>query len=497
MKTSAKTKESRRAISRRGFLQASCAAAAAGLAYPGAASEWQYQRPNIVFVFADQWRADATGYAGDPNVKTPHIDALAEESVNFTNAVAGCPVCTPYRATLLTGQHPLTHGVFLNDVHLRSEVTSIAEVFAADGYDTAYVGKWHLDGHGRSSWIPPERQQGFDYWKVLECTHNYNESAYYAHDDPEMRYWDGYDAIAQTRDVREYIRSHDRHKPFLLMLSWGPPHAPYGTAPEEYRAMYDPEDIELRPNVPEDRTDIAREQLAGYYAHCTALDDCLRDLLETLEEEGLAEDTIFVFTSDHGDMLHSQGGQKKQQPWEESIRVPFLLRYPRYLGREGQELEAPINTQDILPTLISLSKLALPGAPALTQRDYDFDGLDFADYIQGGPDPSEGAALILCPHPFGQWQEERGGREYRGLRTTRYTYTRTLDGPWLLFDNENDPYQMNNLVDDPDYADLREELDQELQRRLDAQGDEFLPGMAYVEKWGYELDDSGTVPYSW
>ncbi|MCP4640325.1 MAG: sulfatase-like hydrolase/transferase, partial [bacterium] len=102
------------------------------------------QRPNVVFVFADQWRAQATGYAGDPNAITPNLDKLAEESLNFTNAVSGCPVCTPYRGSLLTGQYWLTHGAFMNDVCLRDEAISIAEAYKEAGYDTAYIGKWHL-----------------------------------------------------------------------------------------------------------------------------------------------------------------------------------------------------------------------------------------------------------------------------------------------------------------------------------------------------------------
>ncbi len=130
--------------------------------------------PNVVYVFADQWRADALGHAGDPNVKTPNLDRLARQAVRFTHAVSGCPVCCPYRATLMTGRRPLTHGVFLNDVQLPDDEVAIAELFAAQGYKTAYIGKWHLDGHGRSAYIPPERRQGFQYFKALECTHNYN-----------------------------------------------------------------------------------------------------------------------------------------------------------------------------------------------------------------------------------------------------------------------------------------------------------------------------------
>jgi arylsulfatase A-like enzyme len=445
------------------------------------------RRPNVIVAFADQWRSQATGYAGNSNVKTPNLDALANESVNFTHAVAGCPVCSPYRASLMTGQFPLTHGVFVNDVYLQHSAVSLADAYAAAGYDTAYVGKWHLDGHGRSAYIPPERRQGYDYWKVLECTHNYNHSAYYSGESDEKLYWDGYDAIAQTRDAQEYVRNHDDSKPFLLVLSWGPPHNPYETAPEKYRAMYDPEAISLRPNVPDELAEQARKDLAGYYAHCTALDACVGDLLRTIKEAGIEDNTIFLFTSDHGDMLGSQGHQRKQRPWDESIRVPFLLYYPAMFGRQPGQLDALIDAPDVMPTLLGLCGLPIPEI---------VEGLDFSGYMQDGEDPSDGAALIMCPHPFGEWARPRnGGREYRGLRTHRYTYVRTLEGPWLLYDNHECPYQAKNLVNDSAYSQLREDLDDWLQRKLDALGDEFLPGMDYIRKWNYTVNETGTVPY--
>ncbi len=446
------------------------------------------KNPNVVFVFGDQWRAQATGYAGDSNVKTPHLDALADESINFTHALAGCPVCSPYRASFLTGQHPLTHGVFVNDVYLKHRAVSLAEAFTDAGYDTAYIGKWHVDGHGRSNYIPPERRQGFDYWKVLECTHHYNRSAYYAGDSEEKLYWNGYDAIAQTRDAQDYIRRNGGEKPFLLVLSWGPPHAPYDTAPDEFKALYRPETIKLRSNVPAEYAEQSRGLLAGYYAHCSALDFCIGELLGTIREKGIEGNTIFVFTSDHGDMLGSQGHEKKQRPWDESIRVPFLLRYPALPGWRPGKLDALIDAPDIMPTLLGLCGLNTPDS---------VEGLDFSDLIRGGDDPSDGAVVIMCPQTFGQWNKiHHNGKEYRGLRTKRYTYVRTLDGPWLLYDNENDPYQLENLVNNNSYSELRNELDVWLQRKLDARGDEFLPGMEYIRKWGYHVDETGTVPYT-
>ena len=453
------------------------------------------KKPNIVFVFGDQWRAQATGYAGNPTVKTPHLDRFATESINLTQAVSGYPVCSPARASLLTGQFPLTHGVFVNDVHLDNSAVSIAQAFKQGGYQTSYIGKWHVDGHGRSNYIPPERRQGFEDWKVLECTHNYNQSAYYSGNSDQKLFWDGYDAIDQTKVAEDYIRQHrNSDQPFLLMLSWGGPHAPYQTAPEEYRELYQPENIPLRPNVPAEAAQQAQEDIAGYYAHCTVLDDCMGSLLATIEAEDIQDNTIVVFTSDHGDMLGSQGLIKKQKPWEESIRIPFLLRYPALFGQEGQQVpEAMIGMQDMMPTLLGLSRLPIPEG---------VEGIDFSDFLQGDENPSDSTALLACYHPFGQWRSgiDGGpygftGREFRGIRTNNHTYVRSLQGPWLLYDNLNDPYQLDNLVDLPQHSSLRDDLDQKLQRKLDQRKDKFLPGMEYINTWGYTVDERGTVPY--
>jgi arylsulfatase A-like enzyme len=442
--------------------------------------------PNILFVLADQWRAEAFGYAGNPDVKTPNLDRLQREGVRFVNAVSGMPVCSPMRASFLTGQRPLTHGVFLNDVPLNPEAVTIARVLRAAGYDTGCIGKWHVNGDGRSNFIPRERRQGFDYWKVLECTHDYNHSAYYA-DGSEKLYWEGYDAVAQTRDAQQYLRNHAQaQKPFFLFLAWGPPHDPYTTAPEKYCALYDPAKLTLRPNVPEAERAKARNSLAGYYAHCTTLDECFGELRRTLQESGLEENTLLVFNSDHGDMLGSQRAYNKQRPWDESIRVPLIIRWPKGLGAKARQLDAPINSEDFMPTLLGLCGVPIPKT---------VEGLDYSRYMRGGRNPSEGATVILCASPFGQWLRRDGGKEYRGVRTTRYTYVRDLNGPWLLYDNQEDSYQAHNLANQPAYARLQNKLDALLTRKLKERHDEFLPGDAYVKKWGYKVDANGTVPY--
>jgi arylsulfatase A-like enzyme len=447
----------------------------------------QSRRPNILFIIPDQWRAQAFGFAGDPNVQTPHLDRFERDCVNFTQAVAGMPVCSPTRASLLTGQRPQTHGIFLNDVPLSTNAVTLPKVLKATGYDTGCIGKWHIDGHGsRSAFIPRERRQGFDYWKVLECTHAYNNSYYYA-DGPEKLKWDGYDAIAQTRDAQAYLRDRAKsEKPFLLWLAWGPPHNPYETAPAKYRAMYSPEKIKLPPNVPAWAEEKARKDLAGYYAHCTALDDCLADLLRTMDETGLATNTIVVLTSDHGDMLWSQNQERKQRPWEESTRVPMLFRLPASLGIKPQRNPATINTEDVMPTLLSLCGQGIPKS---------VEGFDFMGAMRGGADPSGGATIVRCISPFGEFLRARGGREYRALRSARHTYVRDLNGPWLLYDNEADPYQLKNLAGLPEHAKLQSELEARLRKKLAEQRDEFRPGREYVAKWRYQVDTNETARY--
>jgi arylsulfatase A-like enzyme len=292
---------------------------------------------------ADEWRAQATGYNQDPNVHTPVLDSLAKASVVFDNAISSCPVCCPARASIMTGQYPLTNGVFTNDVELKPKSTTLGEAFQNAGYHTGYIGKWHLYGspdgnYGRRlSFVPPDKRLGFSYWKACECSHDYNHSLYFEGNDPTPKYWQGYDAIAQTDDACQFIKAQSKtSNPFFLFLSLGPPHFPYETAPSRFRALYEKRNLELRPNVPPERRDEAVKSLLGYYAHIAALDDCLRLLLAALESSGASEDTIVIFTSDHGDMMLSQGLTTKLYPWEESVRIPFLIRYPRRLGKKGR-----------------------------------------------------------------------------------------------------------------------------------------------------------------
>ncbi|MHA7941587.1 sulfatase family protein [Formosa sp. 3Alg 14/1] len=446
------------------------------------------KKPNILILLTDQWRAQATGYAGDPNVKTPNLDRLASESINFTNAVSGTPVCTPFRAALLTGQLPLTTGVFMNDVQLNPDALSMAEIFSEYDYHTGYIGKWHLDGHGRLQNVPPgERRQGFEFWNGNECTHNYNHSVYYDNDNPERKIWEQYDTFDQTDAALHYINDRKAiEDPFLMIVSYGTPHGPYHTAPKSYRDRFNPEDIKLRPNVPEKSQKRAKKELSGYYAHITAIDDMIGKITQQLKDDGQWDNTIILFTSDHGDLLGSHGELKKQQPYDESIRVPMLLKLPANKKIAPSINKTVVNSEDILPTLLGLTDIAIPST---------IEGTDFSPNILNNEE-LDNAALIRSIQPFGSWNRNRGGREYRGLRTPRYTYTRDLNGPWLLFDNQEDPYQETNLIGNEKYATIQSELDTQLTQRLKTNKDEFLPGPEYVKKWGYTVDKTGTVPYT-
>jgi arylsulfatase A-like enzyme len=306
----------------------------------------------------------------------------------------------------------------------------------------------------RLAYIPPEKRFGFDYWKACECTHEYNKSLYFEGNDPTPKYWPGYDAFAQTDDACSFIRQTAKGgDPFCLLLSLGPPHFPLETAPERYRSMYAGREIALRPNVPENLRAKSAEMHRGYYAHMAAVDDCLDRLLKTV-----GDNTIVVFTSDHGDMMLSQGLTTKQYPWDESIRVPFLLRF----AGKRQRIRTPLNAPDILPTLLSLAGIPIP------------DSVE--GRANGGP-----AALLTLPVPATETRRY-GIAEYRGLRTERYTYVRSIRGPWLLYDNERDPYQMRNLIGKEPA--IQSQLDRQLDAELKRRKDNFLPAAEWVRRAG-------------
>lgn len=425
-------------LARREFLTGLAGAALAGC---GPAKP----RPNIVVLMPDQFRGMDLGVMGNPDVQTPNMDDLASQGVLLENTFANCPVCCPARGTLLTGRYAHAHGVAVNDAPLPNGEVTIAEILKEQGYRTGFVGKWHLEGGKRlPGFVPPgPRRQGFDYWAANICTHDYWNMQFFR-DDPAPIDMPGYSAETFTDEAIEFI-AQDSEQPFCLYLQWGPPHNPY-VAPPEYMNLYDPDGLTMRQNwSPESSLD-SRIDIAGYYSAITFIDNEVGRILNALEQSGRAEETIVLLTSDHGDMLGSQGKSLKRKPWEESIRVPGILRYPVAV-EAGQTASFPFSHVDMVPTLLGLAGVA--AMPNMQGRDHsarltgsDKEAAPESVYLQSYT-PTE-------RNEFPPW---------RGIRTDRYTYARHEDRPWLLYDNESDPFQMRNLIGQPEHRDLEQELD--------------------------------------
>lgn len=288
------------------------------------------KRPNILFVMPDQLRAQGLGCMGNRDVRTPNIDRLAEQGLLLPNTFANTPVCCPARANILTGRYAHRNGMVANDLRLRESEITLAECLRDGGYRTGFIGKWHLDGGKRMpGFVPPgPRRQGFDFWAANECSHSHFDTQYFR-DTPKPISIRKFEAEAWTDIGIDFLRESQRDgRPFLLTIAMGPPHDPY-RAPPEFAKLYDPGKLRMRPNWSESPGAPGPKEIAEYYGMITAVDAQIGRLLRTLDELGMAEDTIVLLSSDHGDMLGSHNRRLKRKPWEESIRVPGILRYPR------------------------------------------------------------------------------------------------------------------------------------------------------------------------
>lgn len=435
------------------------------------------ERPNVIFILTDQWRASALGYMGNHIVQTPQLDKFASSALNFKNTVSVLPVCTPYRASLMTGRYPTSTGMFINDLYLPPEEFCMAEIFNKEGYKTAYLGKWHLDGHGRGDFVPHERRQGWTYWKGSECDHNYPREHYYDNEDTTKRYWEGYSAYAIADEARNYLVQHaSDDSPFCLFVSIATPHFPHHTAPKEYIEFYTPDKLKLAPNVGEDMRESVLKEMQGYYAHCTATDKAIGGIIDKAKELGIFDNSIIIFTSDHGEMMgaHDIKPCEKHTAFSESSNVPFLISYPGIGNNAGKTAQAAITTPDILPSLLSLCGIDIPNT---------IEGYNLSHIIKSPDKDSDRVALYMNPVPFGSMYKIE---EYRAVRTNKYTYVKTPQGASMLFENEKDPYQMNNLVNTPEYTDTQKRLDKMLMKELQRIGDEKIEERDYyLKKFGY------------
>jgi arylsulfatase A-like enzyme len=367
------------------------------------------KRPNVLYILADMERAFSMGCYGDQNARTPTLDKLASQGLRLDACISTTPVCCPYRASLMSGQLAHHNGMLSNEGQFKPTVKCLGETFKEAGYEMGYVGKWHLGRANRASdptygFPPPNTEYGI----------------YHFERDP-----------APTTDVAlRFIREKSKgNAPWMLFVSWIWPHTPYNP-PQELLKDFD--HVRLPPNVPAGRPrQFAEKALPGYYGMIEGLDRQCARLFQALDEAGVAGDTIVVFTSDHGDMIGSQGYKAKRWPYEESARVPFLMRYPRAIPA-GRVLADPFGAPDIYPTLAGLARVKAPD---------DLDGEDFSALFSGKTQTAPRDYVYLeMPYAYVPWPG------WRALRTRDHMYARTSEGPWLLFDLGHDPWETNNLV---------------------------------------------------
>lgn len=396
-------------------------------------------KPNILWIVTTQWRASATGYVGDRNARTPWLDGLASESVEFTQAVTPHPLGPQARAALFTGKLCPENGVRGYWDPLPVKARTVAHALKDRGYETAFFGKWHLAERDRTApfvgdvhakmLVPPERRGGFEFWEGFEGGFLLNDPWLHGTRLAAPKHFKGYQADVLVTRASEWLRQ--RHaRPVFCVVSLEAPHPPYH-APAPHVAEALPSEIALRANVPlhGDVEKKAREELAGYYAHIEATDRAIGKLIA---EVNLSE-TAVVFLSVHGDMHGAHGLFRKAWPYEESVRVPLLVRRPH--GTAGHD-PSPVSLVDVPHMAVAWAE----GREWHCKRDSATISMPAATEIP-----------LQCPHPW------------RGFRTPKHKFVLRPDAaghetPWLYFDLERDPLEKNNLVGDPTRLEEIEQL---------------------------------------
>lgn len=433
-------------------------------------------KPNVIWILGDQHRGQALGCNGDPNARTPNLDNLAENGVNFVNAVGGFPLCCPFRGSMLTSRYP-HHCVPGHEYQLPPEQQTIADVFNENGYDTAYFGKWHLDGfherEGRAAMhiVPPERRGSFKHWTGYENNNSQYDCWVHGGENKTAFHYllPGYETDALTDLMIRYIKEHT-DEAFFAVLSVQPPHNPY-VAPPEYRHSYNAGSIQLRPNVPPIKSveEKARRDLAGYYAMIENLDMNTGRIQKALEDAGIDRKTHIFFFSDHGDMHGSHGQYLKTSPYEESIRIPCILGGEgiTYNGRKGGRSSIPINHVDFAPTTLGLCGIEKPD----WMEGTDYSGCRLASRPMPKEIPDSAFIQSVIPTMHGNSID----RPWRGIVTLDgWKYVCMPGVPWMLFNLNEDPYEFMNIAHNTAHRVIRRKLNDRLARWVAETGDEFL-----------------------
>jgi arylsulfatase A-like enzyme len=318
------------------------------------------ETPNLLFILTDQHRRDGVGAYGETEVMTPNLDRIATEGIRFNRAYTAQPVCAPNRGAMMSGLFPHNHGVLENTWDLDTDVRILPDLYRENGYRTGYFGKWHLGDPARDAWdempIYPGDGRG--------------DKHYFNVDGKKV-----YQTEVITPDVIEFM-TKDPNQPFVAYASYYPPHPAY-SVPKAYEDMY--ADI-----YPDD------ERRRIYYAMCTAVDDAVGDLLQALDDKGLTDNTLVVFTTEHGhNFEHRWNDHDKRLCYDISARVPMLMRFPGVI-KEGQVSESLISSIDLYPTMTNL--MGLVAGPGL-------DGQNLGNQISGRTDKGR-ASLVMVNIPF-------------------------------------------------------------------------------------------------
>ncbi len=461
-------------------------------------------RPNVLIIYPDQMRYDAMGCADNPVIKTPHINRLSSEGVHFSEGYTSYPICCPFRASMLTGKYAQGHGMVQNHFPLRGDQTFLAECMADAGYRTGYVGKWHLEGGPKPGFVPPDRRFGFEHFVGFNRGHDYFSSIYFD-DEGQAYHSTRYEPDYQTDQFMEFIdgaAKADDGKPFFGYVSYGPPHFPMNM-PDHYRHLYDPNEVPLPvgvpnpelqrsfqklrsevycggdprsrfhshaaydtkpPGEPETEAEI-RQFIAEYYGMITNIDGNIGRILNQLDALGIADNTMVVLVSDHGDMLGQNGHYCgiKCQAFRGAMHVPLIVRYPDRFKPQRTEALVDVGV-DMMPTLLDLCGIDAPE---------EMDGESYLKVLDGQATEARDEIMYQVFTQDDGQQTEFSPYAQRGIRTKDWLYVRHKDRRVMLYDERADYHEQNNLVDDPAYASMMDEFDARLTAHMEATGDDW------------------------
>ncbi len=408
--------------------------------------------PNILFVLVDQLGARWLPNYGNATVSTPHLEAFAARSTVFERAITTSPICTPYRGCLLSGRYPSQTGVRQNGQAYPANEPSIADHFNRAGYSTRYIGKWHLSGAPQENrWAPPDKRAGFQYFIGWESHHVDHWSGWIWRDDPDAPIqMPGHETDALTDiALQELKQAAAEADPFFMLLSYQAPHPPC-SPPAEYRELYEERDLLSEANAdPKAWYDMphwdANYDAATfrhlYFGEISHLDAAFGRLLRKLDELGLRDDTLVVFTSDHGEMAGAHGLFGKGVMFEESLHVPLIIRAPgQTQGRKTDQLAATI---DLLPTLLDYAGIEMAETA---------EGISLSAQIEGGDADNDRIAFS----------------EYRSFCATSQSWKLVTQGRTLeaakLYNIVDDPFEQVNRLDDPACSEAQARLSEALRR---------------------------------